>query len=100
LPSADYYALISGAEDRPNCEVYHWTVRDSLPAIPIPLRVPDADLRIDLGQVFRDTYERGRYARALYYTQPPPAPLSRKDAQWAAGVAAKKKKMGNGKKST
>ena len=90
LPSADYYALISRAEDRPNCEVYHWACRDPLPTIPIPLRAPDADIPIDLGKVFRDTYERGRYARALFYTQPPAAGLSRKNAQWAIGVASKK----------
>lgn len=90
LPRADYYALISRAEDRPNCEVYRWALRDPLPTIPIPLRAPDADIPIDLGKVFRDTYERGRYARALFYTQPPAARLRRKDAQWATGVASKK----------
>jgi Protein of unknown function (DUF4058) len=90
LPSADYYALISRAEDRPNCEVYHWALRDPLPTIPIPLRAPDADIPIDLGKVFRDTYKRGRYARVLFYTQPPAARLSRKDAHWATGVASKK----------
>src|SRR6266446_8131444 len=90
LPSADYYALISRAEERPNCAVYHWALRDPLPTIPIPLRAPDADIPIDLGKVFRDTYERGRYARSLFYTQPPAARLSRKDAQWATGVASKK----------
>lgn len=90
LPRADYYALISRAEDRPNCAVYHWDLRDPLPIIPIPLRAPDADILSDLGKVFRETYERGRYARSLFYKQPPAAPLSRKDAQWATGVASKK----------
>jgi hypothetical protein len=95
LPSADYYALISRAEDRPNCEVYHWALRDPLPTIPIPLRAPDADIQIDLEQVFRNTYERGRYARSLYYSKPPAARLSRKDATWATGVAAKIRRSGS-----
>jgi hypothetical protein len=90
LPSADYYAFISRAEDRPNCAVYHWPLRDPLPTIPIPLRTPDADISIDLGKVFRDTYERGRYARFLFYAQPPAARLSRKDVLWATRVASKK----------
>ena len=90
LPSADYYALISRAQARPNCEVYHWSLRDPLPTIPIPLRAPDPDISVDLGKVFRETYERGRYARMLYYTRPPVAQLTRKDAQWATGVATKK----------
>src|SRR5437870_3417594 len=59
LPSGDYHAMISRAEDRPNCEVYSWTVRQPLPTIPIPLRAPDADLHVDLGEVFRTTYQRG-----------------------------------------
>ena len=66
LPSADYYALVSRAEKRPNCEVYHWKF------CAIPCRrsrfrcaAPDADIRIDLGKVFRETFERGRYARSL-----------------------------------
>jgi hypothetical protein len=91
LPKADYYALLSRAEDRPDCAVYHWTIRDPLPTIPIPLRSPDADILIDLGKVFRDTYERGRYARALFYHQPPATRLTRKDAQWATGLAKKVK---------
>jgi hypothetical protein len=89
LPKADYYALISRAEDRPNCAVYHWRLRDRLPPIPIPLRAPHADIQVELSEVFRDTYERGRYARSLFYSKPPTAPLARKDAQWASGVAAK-----------
>lgn len=91
LPPADYVAMISRADDRPNCEVYHWNVRDALPAIPIPLRPPDKDIQVDLAAVFRDTYQRGRYARSLFYARPPSARLSRKDLQWAAGLAAKKR---------
>lgn len=91
LPTADYYAFISRANDRPNCDVYSWTIRQRLPTIPIPLRAPDADLYIDLGEVFRETYKRGRYAPSLFYEKPPEAPLVRKDAQWAVGQASKRK---------
>jgi len=91
LPSADYYTLISRAENRPNCEVYHWKLRDTLPAIPIPLRAPDREITVDLGKVFRETYERGRYERVLYYAEPPKAPLNRKDTQWATSIASKKR---------
>lgn len=89
LPKADYYALISRADNRPNCEVYHWDLRDTLPTIPIPLRAPDPDILIDFAGVFRETYQRGRYARVLHYSKPPDAPLKRKDSQWASGLASK-----------
>jgi len=91
LPPADYYALVSRSDHRPNCEVYAWSVRQPLPTIPIPLRAPDADILVDLGKVFRRTFERGRYARSLAYGQPPPAPLNDRDAQWALALAGGRK---------
>ena len=92
LPSADYYALVSRADERPNCDVYAWTVRDPLPTIPIPLRAPDADVKIDLAKVFATTYERGRYARSVVYGVPVAAPLRRQDRQWAVVQTAKRKR--------
>ena len=71
--------------------VYHWALRDPLPTIPIPLCLPDADILIDMGHVFRETYERCLYGRFLFYKQPLTASMSRKDAQWAAEIAIKHK---------
>lgn len=88
LPKGDYFAFISRADNRPNCEVYSWTVRQPLPPIPIPLRAPDPDVILDLQTVFELTFERGRYARSLPYDQPPAAPLSDEDKKWAAEIAA------------
>jgi uncharacterized protein DUF4058 len=90
LPPGDYYALVAHSERRPNCDVYAWTVQRPLPKLPIPLRSPDADLIIDLGEVFAQTYERGRYARRLRYGEPPAAPLAGSDRQWAAEQAIRK----------
>src|SRR5207249_4259942 len=59
LPPGDYYALIARGDRRPDCQVYGWTIREPLPPIPIPLLAPDPDLWIDLGAVFRTTYQRG-----------------------------------------
>ncbi|MBM4072167.1 MAG: DUF4058 family protein [Planctomycetes bacterium] len=88
LPHGDYYTFVSRVEDRLNCEVYHWSARDPLPTIPVPLRAPDADIHIDLKKVFDIVFARGRYARSLRYEQPCPAPLSEADRQWAAQLAA------------
>jgi hypothetical protein len=89
LPAGDYHVYISRADRRPDCEVYTWTVRDPLPTIPVPLKAPDADIRISLAEVFQTTYQRGRYARALAYKKPPIAPLKPRDAKWAKALAAK-----------
>ncbi len=44
LPPGDYYALVSRGNRRPECQVYHWTMRQPLPAIPIPLLPSDPDV--------------------------------------------------------
>jgi hypothetical protein len=88
LPVGHYYALVSRADRRPDCDVYAWTVRDPLPAIPIPLRAPHPDAAADLAKAFATAYERGRYARMVRYAGPPAAPaLSADDAAWAASIA-------------
>jgi hypothetical protein len=83
-PPGDYFALVSRGDQRPNCSVYAWTMRQPLPAIPVPLRPPDPDLIIDLGAVFAVTYERGRYARSLDYAKPPPFALDDARRNWIA----------------
>lgn len=90
LPLADYYAFVSRSDNRPNCEVYAWTIHEPLPTIPIPLRAPDPDILLDLGKVFQKTFARGRYARSLAYGQRPAAPLNDSAAQWAATLTARK----------
>lgn len=90
LPDGDYFVYISRADRRPDCDVFHWTVRQPLPSIPIPLRAPDPDIRIDLGRVFRTTYQRGRYGRKLFYGKTPAAPLKAADAAWARRVSTRK----------
>ena len=91
LPAGDYYAYVSRRERRFDCEVYAWTVRDRLPTIPVPLKEPDADVLIDLAEPFDIAYERGRYAKSLFYGKAPKAALKRADAQWASSLSARKK---------
>jgi hypothetical protein len=82
LPPADYYVLISRGNQRPDCQVYHWTIRQPLPAIPLPLKAPDPDLEINLGEVFTTTYDKGRYARSLNYSAAPAVHLPAPTLDW------------------
>jgi hypothetical protein len=82
LPPGDYYALVSRADRRPQCDAYCWTLRQSLPPIPVPLLSPDPDLWIDLGSVFATAYQRGRYARSIDYSGPPPIALDLTRLAW------------------
>jgi hypothetical protein len=67
LPVGDFRAIVSREEQRPDCQVYTWTVDMKLPLIPIPLRVPDPDIEIDLAPVYQTAFERGRYDRSIDY---------------------------------
>jgi hypothetical protein len=89
LPPADYYYLISRGNQRPDCQVYYWTLRQPLPRLPVPLRSPDPDLLIDLAAVFTTAYERGRFHRRINYQGPAPAFLREEDRRWCELVARK-----------
>lgn len=82
-PETSYAVFVSRADRRESVDIFGWNLRDPLPSIPIPLRPPDADVVIPLGELFAVAYERGRYARALRYDQPPPTQLPQEDSEWA-----------------
>ncbi|MGH7213292.1 MAG: DUF4058 family protein [Tepidisphaeraceae bacterium] len=88
LPPGHFYAFVTRAPRRPRAsEVFPWSLRDPLPRIPIPLREPDPDITVDLGEAYRLAFERGRYPRRLRYRQPSP-PLGAPDREWVAATAA------------
>ncbi|MFO0889720.1 MAG: DUF4058 family protein [Isosphaeraceae bacterium] len=79
-----YYAVVARGPKLPVAEVYRWTVRDRLPAIPIPLREPDPDVPIGLDEPVSRVYDLGRYGRTIRYDRPLPEalPLSPEDRAW------------------
>jgi hypothetical protein len=89
LPPADCYYLLARADQRPDCQVYFWSLRQPLPRLPVPLREPDPDLLIDLEAVFTTAYDRGRFGRRLNYQGPVPAPLKAKQRNWVQSVLRK-----------
>ena len=84
-----YYAVVARGWRLPVAEVYRWTVRDPLPSLPIPLREPDPDTRIDLGALVTRVYDLSRYARTLRRDPPLPetALLNPDDRSWVESVA-------------
>jgi hypothetical protein len=83
LPEKDYFAFVTRAQTPRQCDVYSWSLRDLLPEIPIPLRTEDGDVSLDLAAAFVQTYERGRYNRALKYNQRPWGFTNEQDREWA-----------------
>jgi len=83
LPTGDYYAFVSRSERRPNCDVYAWSIRRELPAVPIPLLIPDPDVLLDLSTVFSQTYDGSPYGESINYLAPLDLPLASEDRAWA-----------------
>ena len=83
LPAAEYFILLSRAENRPITGVWPVTLSQTLPAVPIPLLPGDADVLLDLQQTFTSVYDLLGYDLAIDYTQPPEMPLE-PDAALAA----------------
>ena len=88
IAAGDYFYYVSRADRRPACEVYGWGVRDHLPRVPVPLRLPEADSIIDLAQVFSETFDRGMYRDDLRYANPPPADWPEADESWIRSIAS------------
>ena len=88
LPRGDYYAVVGRSSGAPDAQVYAWTIRQPLPAIPVPLRAPDADVMLNLRDAFDLTYDRGRYRRIVGYGKPLPEslPLADADRMWAESL--------------
>jgi hypothetical protein len=87
LPPGHYYAFVSRTEERPNSDVYSWTMRDPPPIIPIPLLQEDGDVAADLGLVFQETDRRAAYERLIDYSKPPRLPLAPEDTTWLSETA-------------
>lgn len=87
LPPAHYYALVARSEQRPNCDVFAWSIQQPLPTIPIPLKAPEPPVLLDLAAAFSAVYEQGRYARLIRYDSPLPLPLAAEDRAWAEQTA-------------
>jgi hypothetical protein len=82
LPPCDYYAMVSRAQERPRVGLWAVRLRDALPEIPIPLRPPRADAKLELQGLLHRVFDAGGYEDYIYAQTPQP-PLAPEDALWA-----------------
>ena len=80
-----YSALVSRVDDRPKAGFWPIDLRDRLPIIPIPLRAPDADARLDLQEVLSHVYHASGYEDYIYSGSPDPD-LEGADRAWAESL--------------
>ena len=82
LPDAPYLVTLVRA-GRHEVEVWPVYLQDTLPDVPVPLRVPDPDVILELGVALQVVYDEAAYDLSLDYSQAPPPPsLSAEAEAW------------------
>jgi hypothetical protein len=82
-PDSPYTLLVSRRQRAPRCRVWRAHFRERLPAIPVPLLAPDADLRLELQPLVENIYALGRYDEQIDYSRPLTPALADEDVEWA-----------------
>ena len=83
LPPHDYSVHVSRAERRPKGTIWPIRLHQRLPAVPIPLRIGDADASLDLQLALDTAYERAAYDMEVDYRADPRPPLEVEPLAWA-----------------
>ncbi len=86
LHADDYFTFVSRHQKLPKVEVYGWTLRESLPCVPIPLQGSDPDAVVDLQCVLNTVYDESGYEASLDYQQAVEPALTPADARWVRQV--------------
>jgi Protein of unknown function (DUF4058) len=81
-PSCTYSVMVSRAGDRPVAGFWTIGLRDRLPMIPIPLRAPHADARLDVQALLDRIYDAAGYQFYIYEGTPSPG-LAQDDVAWS-----------------
>ncbi len=81
-PECSYSVLVSCFERRPDAAFWPIALRERLPVIPVPVRAPDSDARLDLQAVIDRIYDDAGYGDYIYEGAPRPR-LEGDDADWA-----------------
>jgi hypothetical protein len=81
-PVHDYYGLVKRANTVLSYDFWPINLRDSLPALPVPLREPQRDAALNLQHVLDTVYDAAGYEDYIYRNHPQPR-LSPEDAAWA-----------------
>ena len=83
VPDCHYRILVSRERQRPRAFLFPFMVQDAIPKFPLPLRLSDDELPVDLGDLLAQMHRMSRYNSFLDYDHPPPGPaLEPKHRQW------------------
>ncbi|NEQ34334.1 MAG: DUF4058 family protein [Leptolyngbya sp. SIO4C5] len=82
-PSAsDFRILISRSDDRPQADLYAFSLRESIPIFPLPLKSGDSEPLLNLNDCLNGVYERAGFDLRIDYSQAIQPALSAGDEAW------------------
>jgi hypothetical protein len=81
-PTSPYVLMVARARKPHACLVWEAHFQHSLPAIPIPLAKPDADLSLGLQPLLDTIYRRFRYEQSIHYDAELMPPLTAEESAW------------------
>ena len=83
-PPADYYVLVSRADQFPKADIWGFSVREPIPVVPIPLKPGDQPIALSVRECLDRAYDDAGYGNRIDYSRPPSPTLQAADAVWAA----------------
>ena len=86
--TSHYRILVSPGWRRPRAQLYPFTLREPIPAFPLPLLPKEEQPLVPLNELLHKLYQRARFDLRLDYTVPPTPPLGLEDSQWARALLA------------
>lgn len=93
LPESAYLVTVTRAQSGA-VNVWPIHLQDPLPTVPVPLRSPDADVPLDLGEAMTAIYDEAAYDLSIDYRKlPPPPKLSEADLQWVGDLLSKHREL-------
>jgi hypothetical protein len=82
LPATPYLLALTRAQSG-KTDLWPLRLQDAWPNLPVPLRAPDTDVVLALGEAFHTVYDEAAYDLSIDYQQPPPPPpLAPDDQAW------------------
>jgi hypothetical protein len=82
IPESDYLMTLIRAGIG-KADVWAFNIKDRLPVVPVPLKAPDEDARLDPGKALKEIYDRSDYQLSIDYGEEPPPPgFSEEDKKW------------------
>lgn len=86
---SDYRILVSRAPQRPQAQLFPFSVRQAIPPFSLPVAEDDPEPEVDLNRLLHEVYDRAGYDLRIDYDQSPDPPLAPADAHWAREIVGR-----------